>query len=479
MIRFYKFLIALALSLALGQPVYAVPSGISAPSSSSGTSVQIPAWSRSTAYASGAQVVYNGAIYQSNAAIPANTAFATGTTGATWLLLSGSSGGGTGLTLQAVQTANFTATTGNLYPVNTTSSALTMTLPASPSAGATVQVFDYAGTWSTNKITINPNGSKFNGATNSVFGTQNGGSYVLTYTDATRGWVVTNGFSGTIPSATYTANYLIVAGGGGGGGGNGGGGGGAGGVLAGAQTFSVGTVYSMSVGIGGITSNTIQASNGGSSTFNGLTVPGGGGGGTDVAGYRAGLTGASGGGSSRDNSGASAVAGTSPYGYAGGATTSSGGSGGGGMGGAAPTSTGDTAASSNAIGGAGYSSSITGLAVLYACGGGGAVYASGNPAGGCANGGSGSGTGGGSSAGAANTGSGGGGGSNAWGGVGQPGGSGVVILSIPTSNYTGTYTGSVTVTTSGSNTILKCTSGTCTYTASNDNMPADMQRAVA
>jgi hypothetical protein len=41
----------------------------------------------------------------------------------------------------------------------------------------------------------------------------------------------------------------------------------------------------------------------------------------------------------------------------------------------------------------------------------------------------------------------------------------VVILSIPTANYTGTYTGTVTVTTSGSNTILKFTSGSATYTA--------------
>jgi len=45
------------------------------------------------------------------------------------------------------------------------------------------------------------------------------------------------------------------------------------------------------------------------------------------------------------------------------------------------------------------------------------------------------------------------------------GGSGVVILSVPTANYTGTVTGSPTVTTSGSNTIIKWTSGSGTYTA--------------
>jgi hypothetical protein len=44
------------------------------------------------------------------------------------------------------------------------------------------------------------------------------------------------------------------------------------------------------------------------------------------------------------------------------------------------------------------------------------------------------------------------------------GGSGVVILSVPTAKYSGTTTGSPTVTTSGSNTIIKFTSSG-SYTA--------------
>jgi hypothetical protein len=48
---------------------------------------------------------------------------------------------------------------------------------------------------------------------------------------------------------------------------------------------------------------------------------------------------------------------------------------------------------------------------------------------------------------------------------GGAGGSGVVILSVPTANYSGTTTGSPTVTTSGSNTIMTFTSGSGTYTA--------------
>jgi hypothetical protein len=47
---------------------------------------------------------------------------------------------------------------------------------------------------------------------------------------------------------------------------------------------------------------------------------------------------------------------------------------------------------------------------------------------------------------------------------GGTGGSGVVILSVPTANYSGTTTGSPTVTTSGSNTIIKFNSSG-SYTA--------------
>jgi hypothetical protein len=44
------------------------------------------------------------------------------------------------------------------------------------------------------------------------------------------------------------------------------------------------------------------------------------------------------------------------------------------------------------------------------------------------------------------------------------GGSGVVIIAVPTAAYTGTLTGNTAVTTSGANTLITCRSGTCTYT---------------
>jgi hypothetical protein len=57
-----------------------------------------------------------------------------------------------------------------------------------------------------------------------------------------------------------------------------------------------------------------------------------------------------------------------------------------------------------------------------------------------------------------------GGGGGGAGGTGAAGGSGVIILSVPTAKYSGTTTGSPTITTSGLNTIIKFTS-TGTYTA--------------
>ena len=57
------------------------------------------------------------------------------------------------------KTASFTATSGDGFFVDTTSSALTVTLPASPSAGDIVAVADYAGTAGSNNITIARNGS--------------------------------------------------------------------------------------------------------------------------------------------------------------------------------------------------------------------------------------------------------------------------------------------------------------------------------
>ena len=396
-----------------------------------------------------------------------------------------------GLSWQSVQTTGFTAVAGRAYPCNTTSGAFTVTLPASATLGDQVALVDYAATFATYSLTINPNGSKINGSTANALLSTNYTSVIIVYLDSTRGWTTLSSSAATpgnpLPT-TYTASYLIVAGGGGSGGGsnsgaNGTAGGGAGGLLSGTTTLTIGTVYTAVVGAGG-TAGTGSPSggiggSGGNSSFTGITsaVGGGGGGGSGPTAVINGSPGGSGGGAGSYSTLGSAGSGTPGQGNAGGTTTSTSpnytGGGGGGSGSIGSNGSGSIAGS----GGTGTASSITGTPVTYAGGGGGGTYNGGTAGTGGTNGGPAGSPGGGGNgsttttvtAGTANTGGGGGGsGGPAPSGssTGATGGSGVVILSVPTVSYSGITTGSPTITTSGSNTIIKWTSvGSGTYTA--------------
>jgi hypothetical protein len=363
-----------------------------------------------------------------------------------------------GLAWQSVQTTGFTAVKGNAYPCNTTSAGFTVTLPATPSAGDEVIVLDYAGTFDTNALTISPNGNKIEGATNNLRLTGEREGVRLVYIDSTQGWLAYSGINeGTdaLEPLPYSASYLIIAGGGGGGV-NRGGGGGAGGYLTGTTSFTVGSVFTATVGGGGAgsSSGSNKGVSGSNSSLTGITSAVGGGGGGSNA-NNAGANGGSGG-------GAQAISGAGGTGTSGqgndGATglIDVRGGGGGGAGGAG----------SNQNGGAGTASSITGSSVGRAGGGGGGT-AAGTAAGTATSGGGAGSTGDNNSngsAGTANTGGGGGGNTGGGGGSGGAGGSGVVIISVPTANYSSTTTGSPTVTTSGSNTIITFNS-TGSYTA--------------
>ena len=362
------------------------------------------------------------------------------------------------LTWDTVKTSSFTAVAGYGYLVNTTSSTITVTLPSSPSVGQSVVVVDYAGTAETNNIIINGGGSLINNSGAKLIQTNRTG-LTFVYIDSTQGWLAqSNVYSGNPPfaNAPISISYLVVAGGGGAGTTRGGGGG-AGGYLASTATLTGGSTYTVTVGSGGSVntsgSNSVLSGTG----ITTVTSVGGGRGGTYPDG--AGLSGGSGGGGSyRFGAGGS---GTSGQGNAGGTGTASAGSpgfascGGGGAGAAGATST----ASNGGAGGVGLTSSITGSSIYYAGGGGGASDVT-PGAGGLGGGGSGTSTTNGVD-GTANTGGGGGGSATA---TGAAGGSGVVILSIPTNVYSGISTGSPTITTSGSNTILKFTASG-TYTA--------------
>ena len=97
-----------------------------------------------------------------------------------------------GTSWQAVKTSNFTAAAGEGYFINTTSGAITMTLPASPSIGDEVAFIDYAGTFDTNNLTVGRNSEKINGSAADLTVATERAANTLVYTDGTQGWLLKN-----------------------------------------------------------------------------------------------------------------------------------------------------------------------------------------------------------------------------------------------------------------------------------------------
>lgn len=389
-------------------------------------------------------------------------------------LTAASSGSGGGVSYpQNIQSGNYTLVLGDagkhIYSANT--GAQTITIPTNASVAFPIGTLITVVNFGTNAIlfgvsgvSVYQNGSKSASASPKI---SPGTSLQLLKTD-TNAW---NILLGALSTST-TASYLIVAGGASGGSGTtniGTGGGGAGGLLTGTSTLVFGTTYTITVGAGGaVQSGNGNGNNGSNSSALSVTASGGGGGSGVSSG--AGVAGGSGGGGSGSFAAGttSGGAGTSGQGNNGGAGQNStvdadaqvgGGGGGASAVGVSPTGT------SGGNGGAGTASSITGSSVTYAGGGGGGKRLTGTAGTGGTGGGGNGGAQTNGSAGTANLGGGGGGaGGNGSLSTGGAGGSGVVILSIPTADYSGTTTGSPTVTTSGSNTILTFTSSG-SYTA--------------
>jgi len=280
-----------------------------------------------------------------------------GQSGDTVTLASGATQTGFGRTgtvdwCTTAKTAPFTGVSGKGYFVNTTCGAVTVTLPATPTAGDIISIKDYARTAGTNNINFCRNGSKMDGTCGNGLISTNGDSTTLIYVDGTQGWTsildsTTNEYGskfvtatgGTIitcgnykthiftsdgcfavscagnPVGSDTVDYFVVAGGGGGSDYFYAGGGGAGGFRI-SNSYSIPApttsplasptglpvsvqTYPITVGGGGATPNAGCAGGSGSpgsnSVFSTITAAGGGGGSNASA---AGLAGGSGGGGS-------------------------------------------------------------------------------------------------------------------------------------------------------------------------------------
>ena len=93
---------------------------------------------------------------------------------------------------QAVKTGNFNAAASEGYFINTTSVAITATLPASPSLGDFITFIDYAGTFDTNNLTIARNGKPIQGAASDLTVSVERAAFTLVFVDDTQGWLLKN-----------------------------------------------------------------------------------------------------------------------------------------------------------------------------------------------------------------------------------------------------------------------------------------------
>ena len=91
---------------------------------------------------------------------------------------------------QAVVTSNTTMVSGRGYFVDTSSGAITMTLPSSASRGNEIHIIDYGATADTNNITVGRNSHKIQGDSADLTVATERAAFTLVYVDSTQGWLL-------------------------------------------------------------------------------------------------------------------------------------------------------------------------------------------------------------------------------------------------------------------------------------------------
>jgi len=113
----------------------------------------------------------------------------TSITAGTGITISGSTGAVTvnasGGSSFSVKTANYTAVAGDSLLANTSGGSFTITLPASPSTGATVYIQDSGNAFLVFPLTVARNGNTIMGLSEDMFASQNGIGFGLTYNGTT------------------------------------------------------------------------------------------------------------------------------------------------------------------------------------------------------------------------------------------------------------------------------------------------------
>ena len=138
-----------------------------------------------------------------------------GSSGKTVALATGASQTGFGRTgtvnwCTTAQTSPLTVASGNGYFINTSGGAITVTLPSSPSAGDIVAFKDYAGTWSSNNVTVGRGGSKIGGSCSCATLNTTAQSVTLIYVDGTKGWQDIHDSTSNIQGAAYTLSLIHI-----------------------------------------------------------------------------------------------------------------------------------------------------------------------------------------------------------------------------------------------------------------------------